>query len=128
LEAFFPEVFSDEEGSEGRAEALRKALIPPVLQVKREGADRGLSLLATQKELKDTRRLRIPANPSLFSSLVSLAYRLAARGYPARVRVVRFENLEPFKLLPPLLARALGEKVVRLELEVTLPSSFNRAR
>jgi hypothetical protein len=48
LEAFFPEVFGvDEEGSEGRAEALRKALIPPVLQVKREGADRGLNLLAT---------------------------------------------------------------------------------
>jgi len=127
LEAFFPEVFSDEEGSEGRAEALRKALIPHVLQVKREGADRGLSLLATQKELKDTRRLRIPANPSLFGNLIDLSYRLARRGARARVRVVRVRDLALAKLLPPILAgRALGEKVVRLELEVTLPSSFDR--
>jgi hypothetical protein len=132
LEAFFPEVFSDEEsgeeGSEGRAEALRKALIPPVLQAKGEGAEgvRGLDLkLATEKELKGT-RLRTPANPSLFGNLIALSYRLAGRGCFVRVRVVRVRDLALAKLLPPILAERLGEKVVRLELEVTPPSPFNR--
>jgi hypothetical protein len=123
LEAFFPEVFGvEEEGSEGRAEALRKALIPPLLQIGREGADRGLNLLATQKELKDTRRLRIPVNPSLFGNLIDLSYRLARRGCLVKVRVVRVRDLALAKLLPPILTERL-EKVVRLELEVTPPSS-----
>jgi hypothetical protein len=79
-------------------------------------------LLATQKELKDTRRLQIPVNPSLFGNLIDLSYRLARRGCFVRVRVVRVRDLALAKLLPPILTERL-EKVVRLELEVTPPSA-----
>jgi hypothetical protein len=127
LEAFFPG--APREGfTEGRAGPIRKALIPPILRLGREGAEgvRGLDLkLATEKELKGT-RLRIPANPSLFGNLIDLSYRLAGRGCFVRVRVVRVRDLALAKLLPPILTPILAErleKVVRLELEVTPPSA-----
>jgi hypothetical protein len=124
LERFFPEEFLEEElerlEEEGRLRwALRKAFIPPPwLSQRREGAEtprRGQSRdNRKRKELK----VKVSASPSLFKDLALLCYRLAERGYFARLKVIRVRDLAPAKLLPPFLLEPLSEKIVRLELEV----------
>jgi hypothetical protein len=125
LERFFPEEFLEELEErleeEGRLRwAVRKAFIPPPwLRSPREGAENQeiieRSGKATQKELK----VKVSANPSLLRDLALLCYRLAERGYLARLKVIRLRDLKPAKLLPPLLLRRLGNRAVRLELEIS---------
>jgi hypothetical protein len=125
LEHLFPEEFSEEElerlEEEGRLRwALRKAFIPPPwLRSPREGAENQEVVertgKATQKELK----VKLSANPSLFKNLCTLCFKLAERGYAARLKVIRLRDLAPAKLLPPFLLKSLSEKIVRLELEIS---------
>jgi hypothetical protein len=102
--------------------AVEKAFIPPSwLKLGREGAENQeiveRSGKATQKELK----VKLSANPSLFKDLCLLAFKLAERGYFARLKVFRVRDLALAKLLPPFLLKPLSEKIVRLELEAALP-------
>ena len=105
---------------EGRLRwAVEKAFIPPPwLSQRGEGAENQeiveISGKATQKESK----AKVSAHPSLLENLSLLAFKLAERGYLARVRVIRVRDLGPAKLLPPFLLEPLSEKIVRLELEV----------
>jgi len=124
LEHLFPEERLEEEAEsieeEGRLRwAVEKAFLPPSwFRSPREGAENQeiieRSGKATQKELK----VKLSANPSLLPQLCALSYRLAERGYFARLKVIRVRDLGPAKLLPPLLLRRLGDRAVRLELEV----------
>jgi hypothetical protein len=103
--------------------AVEKAFIPPSwLRSPREGAEtprRGQSRdNRKRKELK----VKLSANPSLFKSLCALCFKLAERGYFARLKVIRVRDLAPAKLLPPFLLKPLSEKIVRLELEAALPA------
>jgi len=130
LERLFPEEFLEEElerlEEESRLRwAVRKAFIPPLLlRFPREGAENQEVVErtgeATEKELK----VKISANPSLFKDLALLCYRLAERGCAARLKALRVRDLAPAKLLPPLLLGRLGDRVVRLELEVRALSRF----
>ena len=125
LERLFPEEFVEELEErleeEGRLRwALRKAFIPPPwLSQRREGPEtprRGQSRDNRKgKELK----VRISGNPSLLPQLCALSFKLASRGYAARLRVIRVRDLKPAKLLPPILLKPLSEKIVRLELEIS---------
>ena len=110
----------EEEVEEGRLRwAVEKAFIPPPwLSQRGEGAENQeiveISGKATQKESK----AKVSAHPSLLENLSLLAFKLAERGYLARVRVIRVRDLALAKLLPPFLLRSLSERIVRLELEV----------
>jgi len=103
---------------------LRASLIPPLLlTLRREGAERGLGNWERIERGKLERPLaRVPANPSLLRNreeLSGLLLRLAHRreGLWVRLRLVWLSSLPPARLLPPVLVRALGDRVVRLELE-----------
>jgi hypothetical protein len=124
LERLFPEEFLEEElerlEEEGRLRwALRKAFIPPPwLRSPREGAETRVSRNKRNWARIERKVRKFAANPSLFKDLCLLAFKLAERGYLARVRVIRVRDLALAKLLPPFLLRSLSEKIVRLELEV----------
>ena len=103
---------------------LRANLIPPLLlSVKREGAERGITTAADNWERIERKKLaRIPANPSLLRSnkeLSALLLRLARRHGAVRLRLVWLSSLTPAMLLPPAFIRLLGDRVVRLELELS---------
>jgi hypothetical protein len=125
LERLFPEEpFGEElerlEEESRLRRAVRKAFIPPLLPSRRrEGAENQEVVErtgeATEKELK----VKISANPSLFGDLCALAFKLAERGCAARLKVFRVRDLALAKLLPPLLLGRLGDRVVRLDLEVS---------
>jgi len=106
---------------------LRANLIPPLLlSVKREGAERGLCNWERieRKRIERSALARIPANPSLLRSnkeLSALLVRLTRehRGLWVRLRFIWLSSLTPAMLLPPAFIRLLGDRVVRLELEVS---------
>ena len=103
---------------------LRANLIPPLLlALKREGAERGITTAAGNWERIERSALaRIPANPSLLNerqNLSALLLRLARRHGAVRLRLVWLSSLTPAMLLPPALLRLLGDRVVRLELELS---------
>ena len=107
---------------------LRANLIPPLLlSVKREGAERGLCNWERieRKRIERHALARIPANPSLLRSnkeLSALLVRLTRehRGLWVRLRLVWLSSLTPAMLLPPAFIRLLGDRVVRLELELEM--------
>ena len=107
---------------------LRASLIPPLLlALKREGAERGLcNWERIERERIEGKKLaRVPANPSLLNerqNLSALLLRLARRHGAVRLRLVWLSSLTPAMLLPPALLRLLGDRVVRLELELSKPS------
>jgi hypothetical protein len=100
---------------------VEKAFIPPPwLKFRREGPEKARASRKLEYATKEELKVKISGNPSLFKDLCALSYRLAERGYLARVRVIRVRDLKPAKLLPPFLLKPLSEKVVRLELEAAL--------
>jgi hypothetical protein len=105
---------------EGRLRwTLEKAFLPPPwLRSPREGAETRVSRNKREWTRIERKVRRFAANPSLLPSICALALKLAERGYFARVRVIRVRDLGPAKLLPPFLLRSLGDRAVRLELEV----------
>ena len=125
LEHLFPEEFLGEVlerlEEEGRLRwAVRKAFIPPPwLRSPREGAETRVSRNKRNWARIERKVRKFAANPSLLPQLCALAYKLAERGYLARLRVVRVRDLALAKLLPPLLLRRLGDRAVRLELEIS---------
>jgi len=105
---------------------LRANLIPPLLlALKREGAERGIErVLGNWERIERHALARIPANPSLLNerqNLSALLLRLTRehRGLVVRLRFVWLSSLPPARLLPPALLRLLGDRVVRLELELS---------
>jgi hypothetical protein len=99
--------------------AVRKAFIPPAWSPL-QGGGGGESRDNRKRDGTENQELveRYSAHPSLLKDLCALAFKLAERGYFARVRVIRVRDLAPAKLLPPFLLEPLSEKIVRLELEV----------
>jgi hypothetical protein len=107
---------------------LRANLIPPLFLVqKREGAERGIErVLGNWERIERHMLARVPANPSLLESerqdLSALLVRLAReRNLWVRLRLVWLSSLTPAMLLPPAFIRLLGDRVVRLELELSKP-------
>jgi len=105
---------------------LRANLIPPLLPaLRREGAERGIErVLGNWERIERSALARIPANPSLLRSnkeLSALLVRLTRehRGMCVRLRFIWLSSLTPAMLLPPALLRLLGDRVVRLELELS---------
>ena len=111
----------EEEVEEGLLRwAVEKAFLPPPwLRSPREGAENQGIVERTGKATQKESKAKVSANPSLLKDLCALSYRLAERGYFARLKVIRLRDLGPAKLLPPLLLKPLSEKIVRLELEVS---------
>jgi hypothetical protein len=124
LERFFPEERLEELREEveegGRLRwAVEKAFLPPPrLRSPREGAETRVSRNKRNWARIERKVRKFAANPSLFSQLCALAFKLAERGYVVRLRVIRVRDLALAKLIPPFLLGPLGERVVRLELEV----------
>jgi hypothetical protein len=111
----------EEEVEEGRLRwAVEKAFLPPPwLRFPREGAETPRRGQSRDSRKRKESKAKVSANPSLLKDLSTLALKLAERGYLARVRVIRVRDLKPAKLLPPFLLRPLGNRVARLELEVS---------
>ena len=110
---------------------LRASLIPPLLlSLRREGAERGPCNWERIERKRVERPLaKVPANPSLLRSnkeLSALLLRLA-RKHPGwvRLRFIWLSSLFPTRLLPPVLIRLLGDRVVRLEIELELVEPGN---
>ena len=120
LERFFPEERLEEVEEESRLRwALRKAFIPPPwLSQRREGAETRVSRNKRNWARIERKVRKFAANPSLFSQLCALSFKLAERGYATRLKVIRVRDLKAASLLPPFLLKPLSEKIVRLELEV----------
>jgi hypothetical protein len=99
---------------------VEKAFIPPPwFRSPREGAERGKQSRDNRKANERKSKIKIPVNPSLLPSICALLFKLAERGYVAKLKVVRVRDLKPAKLLPPFLLKALGGRVARLELEIS---------
>jgi hypothetical protein len=99
--------------------AVEKAFIPPPwLKFRREGPEKARASRKLEYATKEELKVKISGNPSLFKDLCALAFKLAERGYLARVRVIRVRDLGPAELLPPFLLKGLGDRIARLELEV----------